>query len=73
MFSLFKKKHQPKTRLVKLANSGSILPQYSIQEYNRIGGWSNAEPVFFATNDELAVEVYNEWKKKDQVTTLIEN
>lgn len=69
MFSFFKPQ-QPKTRLVKF--SGSTLPQYVIQSRERFG-WSNAEPVFFATSDELAIEVYKQWKKKDEVTTVIED
>ena len=71
MFSIFKKQQAKRTRLVKF--SGSTLPQYMIQERSGVTGWSNAEPVFFATSDELAVDVYNQWKKRDEVTTIIEN
>lgn len=71
MFSLFKAiPNKPKTRLVKLSRTENLLPQYAIQEHSRITGWDNAEPAFYATDDTLALEVYQHWKKKDEVVIL---
>lgn len=68
MFSLFSKKRR--TRLVKLNTEGR-LAQYVIQEHSRVTRWTNAEPVFYATSDDIATEVYNNWRKKDEVTVII--